>query len=70
MAARFLKLDYLGILLNLVACAVTFIYAGLYGNPSLQAFYISLFVICATVVFSAMLSPLADGPQAAIWRLA
>lgn len=67
-ATRFLKLDYLGILLNVVACAVTFIYAGLYGKPSLQAFYISLFVICATVVFSAISSPLAEGPQAAIFR--
>lgn len=63
-------MDYLGILLNVGVCTVTFVYAGLYGNPLLQAFYISLSVICASVVFSTVLSPLADGPQAAIWRLA
>ncbi|KAL9123678.1 MAG: hypothetical protein Q9217_006914, partial [Psora testacea] len=67
-AARFLKLDYLGILLNVAACALTFIYAGLYGKPSLQAFYMSLFVACTTAVLSLMLSPLADGPEAASWR--
>ena len=57
---RFLKLDYLGILLNVAAVAVTFIYAGLYGQPGLQAFYISLFVVCATLVLSAVLSQLAE----------
>ena len=67
-AKCFLKLDYLGILLNVFACGVTFIYAGLYGKPNLQAFYISLFTVSATFVFSAIMSPLADGPQAAIWR--
>lgn len=67
---HFLKLDYLGILLNVFTCDNSFIYAGLYGKPNLQAFYISLFTISATVVFSAIMSPLADGPQAAIWRLA
>ncbi|KAL2041640.1 hypothetical protein N7G274_005424 [Stereocaulon virgatum] len=67
-AMRFLKLDYLGILLNVAACATTFIYAGLYGKPNLQAFYISLFVICTTTVLSLIVSPLADGPEAAVWR--
>ena len=69
-AKYFLKLDYLGILLNVFTCGASFIYAGLYGKPNLQAFYISLFTISATVVFSAIISPLADGPQAALWRLA
>lgn len=68
MATRFLKLDYLGIFLNVVACAITFIYAGLYGKTDLQAYYISLFVICATFVLSALLSPLVDGPQASFQR--
>ena len=67
-AKRFLKLDYLGILLNVTACAVSFIYVGLYERPGLQTFYISLFVICATFAFSATLSSVADGPQAAFWR--
>ncbi|MCJ1288480.1 hypothetical protein MMC34_000008 [Xylographa carneopallida] len=67
-ATRFLKLDYLGILLNVAACATTFIYAGFHGKPSLQALYISLFVVNSALVFSAILSPLADGPQAAVWR--
>lgn len=67
-ATRFLKLDYLGILLNVTACATTFMYAGLYGKPSLQAFYISLFIICTTTVLSVIVSPLADGPEAAFWR--
>lgn len=68
MATRFLKLDYLGILLNVAACAITFIYAGLYGKPGLQAFYISLFVVCATFVLSTILSPLVDGPHASLRR--
>lgn len=69
-AKRFLKLDYLGILLNVFTCGASFIYAGLYGQPNLQAFYIFLYTISAAVVFSAIMSPLADGSQAAIWRLA
>jgi predicted membrane channel-forming protein YqfA (hemolysin III family) len=61
-------LDYLGILLNVVTCAITFIYAGLYEKPGLRAFYISLTALCAIAVFFVVMNPLADGPQAAILR--
>ena len=69
-AHRFLKLDYLGILLNVSTTALTFVYVGLYGNACLQAFYLSILMICTTVVFRAILSPRADGTQAALWRFA
>lgn len=67
-ATRFLKLDYLGILLNVGTCAATFVFAGLYGKPGLQAFYITVILACAIAVFFAVLSPPADKLQAAKWR--
>ncbi len=67
-AIRFLKLDYLGIILNIATTAATFVYAGLYGKLGLQAFYITLVLACAIAMFSAVLSPFADGPGAAKWR--
>lgn len=67
-AKRCLKLEYPGILLSVVTSAITFIYAGCYDEPSLQALYILLTALCATAVLFLIMNTLADGQQAAIWR--
>ncbi|CAI6332249.1 unnamed protein product [Periconia digitata] len=70
MARRTLKLDYLGIVLTISSTCITSTYFGLYGNPRLQAMYISVTVLCGTTVFWMVLRPDADGPKAAAWRAA
>ncbi|SLM38216.1 Hly-III-related [Lasallia pustulata] len=65
---RFLKLDYLGITLSISVTCISSTYFGLYGDPTLQALYITMTVICASAVFRAVLDPEMDGPAAAGWR--
>ena len=65
---RFLKLDYLGIVISIVVSSISSTYFGLYSDRHLQTVYIPLSVCCAVGVFLDLLRPNADGQAAAIWR--
>lgn len=69
-ARRFLKLDYLGIVLNISVTNISSTYFGLRGKSHLQFFYIMLSIFCAVEVFQALRKPHVDGPGAACWRFA
>lgn len=64
----FLKLDYLGIVLNVMGTNISAAYFGLYGNLLLQGFYILFYVLCATLVFYHLLRDNIDGPRAIFRR--
>ncbi|TEY85322.1 hypothetical protein BOTCAL_0014g00520 [Botryotinia calthae] len=63
-----LKLDYLGIVLNISFTWISAIYFGLYGHRELTRWYITQISICACITFWVMLSSKMDGPQTALWR--
>lgn len=67
-ACRFLKLDYLGIVLTISTSCVSTTFFGLRGHVHLQTLYISLTVACSVVIFLALLNPEVDGQKAAAWR--
>ncbi|MCJ1321375.1 hypothetical protein MMC15_006719 [Xylographa vitiligo] len=65
---RYLKLDYLGIVLNITSTCISAAYFGLCGDRSLQAIYISAITVCGTTTFWLVLDPDMDGHNAAFWR--
>ncbi|KAJ2991609.1 hypothetical protein NUW58_g2458 [Xylaria curta] len=69
-ARRCLKLDYLGIASNITSTCISATYFGLYGQPWLANFYISLILACGLAAFWSMLDPSVDGPRAAKFRAA
>ncbi|KAA8642799.1 hemolysin-III family protein [Aspergillus tanneri] len=60
-AAAFLKLDYLGIIITISTTCMSVTYFGLYHSAFLQAAYISLTAFCAAIVFWVILDPRMDG---------
>ena len=64
----FLKLDYLGIVLNIMGTNISAAYFGLYGNLLLQGSYFLFYVVCATLVFYLLLRDNIDGPCAMFRR--
>ena len=66
----FLKLDYLGIILNVTGALISAAYFGLYGHTFLQGFYILFSVVCAALAFYLLLYDNIDGPGAVIKRYA
>lgn len=62
---RFLKCDYFGIELSIIATNVSSAYFGLDGNLSLQVTYIALLIVCSILVFHHLLRENIDGPGAA-----
>ena len=64
----FLKLDYLGIVLNVMGTIISAAYFGLYGSPVLQGFYILFIVICTACAFYILLRNDIDGPDAVLQR--
>ncbi|GAP93058.1 putative hemolysin-III channel protein Izh2 [Rosellinia necatrix] len=69
-ARRCLKLDYLGIASNITSTCVSATYFGLYGQPRLTNFYVTIILACGFAAFWSMLDPSADGPRAAKFRAA
>lgn len=67
-AQSVLKLDYLGIVLNIAIISITSTWSGLRQQPHLQASYITSSVGLSGIVFFVLLSPKADGAAAALWR--
>ncbi|KAH4061637.1 hypothetical protein HBI55_181870 [Parastagonospora nodorum] len=67
-AIRWLKIDYLGIIFNIVAGCTASTYFGLRHHPKLQLCYISSSVALALVLFSVMLAPGSDGDAKKLWR--
>ncbi|RYP77226.1 hypothetical protein DL771_001275 [Monosporascus sp. 5C6A] len=67
---RCLKLDYLGIACNITSTCISAAYFGLYEQPLLANFYITIILACGLAVFWALLDPSADGPRAAKFRAA
>ncbi|KAH9862836.1 hypothetical protein J1614_010929 [Plenodomus biglobosus] len=67
-ANRWLKIDYLGIILNTAAGCTASTYFGLRHHPRLQVCYIASSVVLALVLFSIMLTPGADGDAMKLWR--
>ncbi|MCJ1288725.1 hypothetical protein MMC34_000254 [Xylographa carneopallida] len=65
---RYLKLDYLGIVLNITTTCISAAYFGLYADGGLQAVYISLITVCGATTFWFVLDPDIDGHNAAFWR--
>ena len=64
----FLKLDYLGIVLNVMGTIISAAYFGLYGSPVLQCFYILFIVVCTARAFYLLLRNDIDGPGAILQR--
>ncbi|KAF2844643.1 hemolysin-III channel protein-like protein Izh2 [Plenodomus tracheiphilus IPT5] len=67
-ANRWLKIDYLGIILNTAAGCTASTYFGLRHHPNLQLGYIASSVVLGLVLFSIMLAPGADGEAMKLWR--
>ncbi|KAA8649468.1 uncharacterized protein ATNIH1004_002139 [Aspergillus tanneri] len=67
-AAAFLKLDYLGIIMAISTTCISITYFGLYGSPFLQVTYISMTMFCAALVFRVALDPHMDGAHSGPWR--
>lgn len=67
-ATRWLKIDYLGIILNTAAGCTASTYFGLRHHPTLQLSYITSSALLALILFSIMLAPGADGEAMKIWR--
>ena len=67
-ARRHLKLDYLGIVLNITSTCISSTYFGFYGNKLLQTFYVSLIVACGIATFWVVLDPQIDGNSGASLR--
>ncbi|KAI8932420.1 hypothetical protein NX059_010606 [Plenodomus lindquistii] len=67
-ATRWLKIDYLGIILNTAAGCTSSTYFGLRHHPHLQLAYSALVVVLAFVLFGVMLAPGADGDTMKVWR--
>ncbi|MCJ1405416.1 hypothetical protein MMC11_008644 [Xylographa trunciseda] len=65
---RYLKLDYLGIVLNITSTCISAAYFGLYGDEGLKALYISVIAVCGATTFWFVLDPDIDGHNAAFWR--
>ncbi|MCJ1377039.1 hypothetical protein MMC17_000129 [Xylographa soralifera] len=65
---RYLKLDYLGIVLNITSTCISAAYFGLHGDESLKAIYISVIAVCGATTFWFVLDPNIDGHNAAFWR--
>lgn len=63
-----MKLDYLGIASNITSTCISAAYFGLYEQPRLAKFYITIILACGLAVFWALLDPSADGPRAAHFR--
>ncbi|KAM0806227.1 hemolysin-III related-domain-containing protein [Usnea florida] len=61
----FLKLDYLGIVLNIVGTNVSATYFGLYDNRFAQESHMLFIIACSAFVFYALLRDDTDGPRAA-----
>ncbi|KAF2648621.1 hypothetical protein K491DRAFT_612403 [Lophiostoma macrostomum CBS 122681] len=68
-ARAVLKLDYLGIVVNVAAASVTFTWFGLRDEPQLRNVYIIFIVSLTAVVFVLLLAPAADGPTATRRRI-
>ena len=64
----FLKLDYLGIVLNVMGTIISAAYFGLHGSPILQGFYILFIVVCTARAFYLLLRNDIDGPGAILQR--
>lgn len=69
MAGRWLKIDYLGIILNTAAGCIASTYFGLRNHPKLQSLYSASSIVLALTLFIILLAPGADGDTMAIWRL-
>ncbi|KAF1835913.1 hemolysin-III channel protein-like protein Izh2 [Decorospora gaudefroyi] len=67
-AGRWLKIDYLGIIINTAAGCIASTYFGLRHHPNLQLVYIASSVVLALVLFVVLLAPGADGAAMAFWR--
>ncbi|KAF1845089.1 hemolysin-III channel protein-like protein Izh2 [Cucurbitaria berberidis CBS 394.84] len=67
-AGRWLKIDYLGIILNTAAGCIASTYFGLRHHPKLQLLYIASSVVLALILFGILLAPKADGAAMAFWR--
>ncbi|MCJ1431235.1 hypothetical protein MMC27_000586 [Xylographa pallens] len=65
---RYLKLDYLGIVLNITSTSISAAYFGLDGDECLKAIYISITAVCGATTFWFVLDPDIDGHNAAFWR--
>lgn len=69
MAIRWLKIDYLGIILNTAAGCIASTYFGLRHHPNLQWAYSLSSIGLALILFMILLAPGADGDSMALWRL-
>jgi adiponectin receptor len=67
-ARKVLKLDYLGIILNVSATCVTSSWFGFKKQPHLANIYISLTLGLSITIVILFLKPGADGHTAAVWR--
>jgi len=70
MAGRWLKIDYLGIILNTAAGCIASTYFGLRHHPHLQSLYSASSILLALVLFVILLAPGADGDAMALCRSA
>ena len=67
-ARKFLKLDYLGIVLSIFGTCISSSYIGLSEHTLLRNLYISFICIVGAAVFQVTLNPRFDGPRAAKMR--
>ncbi|KAF2689044.1 HlyIII-domain-containing protein [Lentithecium fluviatile CBS 122367] len=67
-ARRVLKLDYLGIVLNIAIISIASTWFGLREQLHLRSLYITSSISLSGLVFYILLGPKADGASAALWR--
>ena len=60
--------DYLGIVLSIFGTIVSATYFGSYDDLLFKSSYITLFIVCAMIVFRVLLREDIDGPGAAPQR--
>jgi adiponectin receptor len=63
-----LKMDYLGIVLNIGIISITSTWFGLRKQPYLKTFYTTSSIGLSGLVFYILLGPRNNGPSSALWR--
>ncbi|KAI1324963.1 hemolysin-III channel protein-like protein Izh2 [Xylariaceae sp. FL0255] len=63
-----LKLDYLGIAINITSTCISAAYFGIYDHPRIARAYMTAILACGVAVFYSLLGSGVDGPSAAKFR--